>query len=224
MQADSSSPGQDAAAALLAGRIARLEVLVDVGLGLTRRLARDADEVEVGRLDVGAVALAYSRLAKAVRQTIALQARLEADAAAGQAAEARPFWEAPARPPLILTRRDKAVSAVELAIDLEAGESEAKFERLDSALADELEDLDDDVFDERPIGAIVVEICEALGVEPDLSLWEDEDWAIEEARTGAVGSPYARGLEAAGLGTAGAEAAGLDPDAAATAVLEHPPP
>jgi hypothetical protein len=219
MQADSSSPGQDAAAALLAARIARLEVLVDVGLGLTRRLAREADEIEPGRLDVGAVALAYSRLAKAVRQTIALQARLEAEAAAGQAAGARPFWETPPRPPLILTRRDKAVSAVERAIDLEAGENEAKFERLDNALCDELEDLDDDVFDERPIGAIVVEICEALGVEPDLSLWEDEDWAIEEARTGAVGSPYARGPEMAGV-----EAARLCADAAETAVLEHPPP
>ena len=215
MLANEASPGQDPAAALLAARIARLEVLVDVGLGLTRRLAREADEAEVGTLDLGAVALAYSRLAKAVRQTLFLQARLEADAAAEAAA--RPLWSSPVRPPRAPTRQDKAVDAVRLAIEAEAGEDRAKYERLDAAFGDELDDLDEDAFDERPIGAIVVEICEALGIAPSLNLWADEDWAIEEARTNAPGSPYAR--------TAGIEAAGVGADAPAlTAFLEHPPP
>ena len=216
MNIRSPNPSENPADDRLAAQQARLEVLAEIGLGLARRLMREVEEAEPGRLDVGAVALAYSRIAKAVRQTLMLSARLDAEAAGARtAASARPFWEAPARPPLVLTRRDKAVSAVSLAIDVAAGENETKFERLDDALCDELDELEDDVFDERPIGAIVVEICQALGVEPDLSLWEDEDWAIEEARTGAVGSPYARAATAP---------AGAGPDAAATAILEHPPP
>ncbi len=211
-----TNPDSDRAAALLAARIARLDVLADVGMGLTRRLAREADEAEPGTLDVGAVALAYSRLAKAVRQTIALQARLEADAAAGKATDARPSWEAPKlAQPFVKTPRDKAHDALTLAIDVAAGENEAKFERLEEALWDELDDLDDEAFNRRPIGAIVVEICEALGIEPSLNLWADEDWAIEEARTKAPGSPYARAVKV--------EAAGVAADDA-TAVLEHPPP
>jgi hypothetical protein len=84
-----------------------------------------------------------------------------------------------------MTRRDKAASAVSLAIDVAAGENETNFERLDYELRDELEELDDEIFDQRPIRTIVVEICEALGVEPDLSLWDDADSAIEEAHTSA---------------------------------------
>jgi hypothetical protein len=43
-----------------------------------------------------------------------------------------------------------------------------------------------------PIGASVARLCAELGLTPDWSLWEDEDWAIEEAETDAPGSPYGR--------------------------------
>ena len=43
----------------------------------------------------------------------------------------------------------------------------------------------------RPIGALVAEICRALDVQVDWSLWEEEEWACQEAQTKAPGSPYA---------------------------------
>jgi len=218
---------EDLAAARTSARVARLDILVDIGLGLTRRLQREVAEAEPGTVELGSVALAFSRLAKAVRQTIALQARLEAPAQ--KAAEPRAFCDGPLTPtvttptstsaaPRAPAPRNTVAWAVGLAIDEAVGGDDEEFERLDDALGDELDALDDDVFERRPIGAIVVEICEALGVEPDLSLWEDEDWAIEEARTGAAGSPYARrAVEAV-------EVAAPSPDGAASAVLDHPPP
>jgi hypothetical protein len=219
----------DAAAARTAARVARLDILVEIGLGLTQRLQREVAEAEPGTVELGSVALAFSRLAKAVRQTIALQARLEAPPAETAAGE-RSFWDRPLTPPVTTpsasaaaarapSPRNTVAAAVGLAIDEAAGDDDAEFERLDDALDDELDALDEDAFDRRPIGAIVVEICEALGVAPDLSLWEDEDWAIEEARTGPPGSPYAgrAGVEAG-------EAAARGPDGATSAVLDHPPP
>ncbi len=216
----------DAAAARTAARVARLDILVEIGLGLTRRLHREVAEAEPGTVELGSAALAFSRLAKAVRQTIALQARLEAPPAETAAGE-RSFWDRPLTSPVTTpsasaaapSPRNTVAAAVGLAIDEAAGDDDAEFERLDDALDDELDALDEDAFDRRPIGAIVVEICEALGVAPDLSLWEDEDWAIEEARTGPPGSPYARraGVEAD-------EAAAPSPDGAASAIRDHPPP
>jgi hypothetical protein len=203
--------------------------LVEIGLGLTQRLQREVAEAEPGTVELGSVALAFSRLAKAVRQTIALQARLEAPPAETAAGE-RSFWDRPLTPPVTTpsasaaaarapSPRNTVAAAVGLAIDEAAGDDDAEFERLDDALDDELDALDEDAFDRRPIGAIVVEICEALGVAPDLSLWEDEDWAIEEARTGPPGSPYAgrAGVEAY-------EAAARGPDGATSAIRDHPPP
>ena len=38
---------------------------------------------------------------------------------------------------------------------------------------------------------MVAQICRDLGLAIDLSLWEDEDWAIEEAEARTTGSPYA---------------------------------
>jgi hypothetical protein len=46
-------------------------------------------------------------------------------------------------------------------------------------------------FADRPIGELVARICRDLGVTPDWGLFEDDDWAIEEARTRPPGSPLA---------------------------------
>jgi hypothetical protein len=69
----------------------------------------------------------------------------------------------------------------------------------------------------RPIGAVIATICADLEIDPDWSLWADTDWAVEEARTAATGSPYAPGGAAWGGGAAAsgpAEAAVREPVAA----------
>ncbi|MDB5435710.1 MAG: hypothetical protein JWR47_1967, partial [Phenylobacterium sp.] len=75
-------------------------------------------------------------------------------------------------------RKTKVRTAVERVLDAEAGESDA--ENLFYDLTERLEtDYDDDDFADRPIGELVARICRDLGVTPDWSLWQDEDWAIE---------------------------------------------
>jgi len=82
------------------------------------------------------------------------------------------------------------------------------------SLLNEDEDYEDIL--DGSIGEAVVRLCKALNLTPDWSQWADQDWAIEEAETGAEGSPYAGGLSATGSET-GAEALnGFDP--------QHPPP
>jgi hypothetical protein len=194
-----ASPEDAIAAERLAARIARLEVLADIWQGLSLRLQREVRESEVGQLDMGAAALSFSRLSKAVRQTIALQARLEADhAAAKTAAQAARAECRPAPPPRVSapTRRDLADAVVEQAVADAAGADEAAYGRLVSEADERLDALDEDLGG-RPIGAVAAEICEALGVDPDWALWRDEDWATQEATTGAAGSPFARAGEAA---------------------------
>ena len=184
----------DIAAQRLAGRIARLDVLADIGLGLTRRLQREVQEGDLGAMDFGSVALAFSRLAKTVRQCIALQARLEEEHAAPTPAPGR---------------RDAAASKP--AAPAAMGEAEA--EPTERAYRERLDALEP--ADSRPIGAIVAEICETLGVEPDWSLWQDQDWAIREAKTSAPGSPYAR---------PGADHRVAGVKRAPGEILERPPP
>ena len=170
-----------------ARRLRMLQELAEIGMDLARGVRRQAleqpapepDAVEPDAADLG---LTFSRIAKAVRQTIALEARLEQDCQdRDQQAEAdRTARRARARKAEI--RR-----IVEQAIEADAHEDDVEhfLGELDERLQDDEDDAD---FADRPIGELVARICRHLGVTPDWSLWEDEDWANEEA--GAPGSPY----------------------------------
>ena len=164
-----------------------LAELGEIGMELARLVRRQAVEQAAANPD-GAVdeniGLVFTRIARAVRQTFALEARLaedrrkaEAETAARRVAETR----------LRVGRRKAKVSAiVERVLDAEGDHGDA--ENLFYDLGERLEtDYDDADFADRPIGELVARICRDLGVIPDWSLWQDEDWAIE-AR-GAAASP-----------------------------------
>ena len=108
--------------------------------------------------------------------------------------------------------------AIEAAQDPRSDGSDTE-RRLDH-LYERLQDEDEIVsFGTLPIGASVARLCKALGLTPDWSLWENEDWAIEEAQTDEPGSPYASG------GPESVGAAGPDgPQGAALRVRAHDPP
>ena len=193
-------PRQDEAdGARDAARVARaewrLEMLGQLGeIGM--RLAREAERrvmdavpedevVPAGRvggvgpgLDFG---LTFARIARAVRQTLALQARLDAvaDVQAQLAAAAR-AGRAAAERRRVKQMKDRVRGCVEEAIRAESdgGDAEALLLDLDERLDDP------EIVDElgsRPIGAIVAGICDDLGVKVDLRYFSDAELGFDRA-------------------------------------------
>ena len=72
--------------------------------------------------------------------------------------------------------------------DPDDGDDEERRENLaDRRDADDREGFGPD----RPPGEVLASVCADLGIERDLSVWADENQAIEDAPTGATGSPDA---------------------------------
>ncbi|MDB5462558.1 MAG: hypothetical protein JWP23_947, partial [Phenylobacterium sp.] len=162
----------DSAEARTARHLRGLAELGEIGMELARLVRRQAVEQAAANPDSAVderVGLVFARIARAVRQTFALEARLADDRRTAEAATAARHVE---------RRKTKVRTAVERVLDAEADEGDA--ENLFYDLTERLEtDYDDADFADRPIGELVARICRDLGVTPDWSLWQDEDWAIE---------------------------------------------
>ncbi len=166
----------DAGAERAALRVRMLGRLAEIGLGLAERLAApDAP--------VADAALAYARVARAVRQTLALQSRLDdqqrAEAETDQATKAARRARAEAADNLAavrrVLRRNDVLVQVEQAIEDEAPESDA--ERLLDGLNERLDDIyEDEDFVGRPLGEVVAAIRADLGLPVDPALLTDPLW------------------------------------------------
>jgi hypothetical protein len=144
-----------------ATRQALLGELAEIGMALARDLPRQAAEPDA---DVDAIALKYARISRAVRQTLALEARFEQDAVEGTARVAK---QRGAR------RKREVERLVTRAIEAEFSEEAA--EDLTSELDERLlGDLDTDYAD-APLAILATQICRDLGVPFDPAAWEDED-------------------------------------------------
>jgi hypothetical protein len=166
-----------------------LDELAEIGMDLARTTRRQAMDAAAPQ-PAGDVALAFSRIARAVRQTVALEARLDEDRHTRdrdtrhriEAEQERRRAVAQIR---VAVRKDDIRDAVEQAIETEARERgrEVDVERLLADLDERLEDAEDDAdFTGRPIGELIARICQDLGVTADPSLcWDDEDWVAPEA-------------------------------------------
>ena len=150
----------------------------------------------------GEASAPIARISRALRLTLAMEGRLYDELEAD--------WTAAAlkpEPSAQEQRRTEAgirgfvlsatiVPVVEQAIEAaedpkgDGSDTERRLDHLGERLADEDEIIS---FGTLPIGASVARLCAELGPTPDWSLWENEDWAIEEAETDAPGSPYASG-------------------------------
>lgn len=136
--------------------------------------------------------LVFSRLSYEMRQTVALEARLAADAkatAAGAAQDRRHRRRNLVR--RILKEAIEAEEAAEAeACELDVDEQDRRDDLL-SELDRRLQD-DDDAQDtgELPVGEVVARFCRELGIVPDWSRWQAETWAVEES--GHPQSPYAQ--------------------------------
>ncbi len=180
---DPDAPGACACGAagdLARERLAMLHELAQIGMRLARGVEREAEAPEAS---AGDLVLKFARIARAVRQTLALEARIEGELATRareDAAQGAVRLERETRARLV--KRKTAIRwAVEQAIEAEADhhELEGLFDHLD----ERLQDREDTDFLDRPMGELVARICRDIGVTPDMSLWQDEDWAIAEGVT-----------------------------------------
>ena len=157
-----------------------LQELADIGMELARAVKARALDPEAEPAAAAELVLTFSRIARAVRQTVALEARIDRDrqAAAVERAERR-VRETLDR---ALRRKARVRDLVERAIDSEASGAAAEDLLLD--LDERLEDADDLAgFADRPVAEIVARICGDLGVAPPPNLWDDEGWGIVQDQT-----------------------------------------
>lgn len=156
-------------------RLAMLRELAEIGMRLARDVERQAEEPQASRMELG---LVFVRIARAVRQTLALEARMqEALATDVRKAEVRRAEDVRAA---VVQRAKVLRRTVTQAIEADA--DDADIDHLAYELEERLADRQDDTdFLDRPVSELIARICKTLGVTPDWSLWEDEAWTKEEA-------------------------------------------
>jgi hypothetical protein len=155
-------------------------------------------------------ALSFTRISRAVRLTIALEARMRREIEAGVFGVAnddgpgrggvagRIDYEGISRQyashvhTIIHGEQDHEVRrAVEETIEATYDDLD-DVERLREELKERLEE--DEVFEDRnfwPTGEVIALICQDLGLTPDWDRWRSRGWARKEAEESPVGSPYA---------------------------------
>ena len=144
-----------------------------------------------------AAALAFSRIAKTVRQCMALQARFGDDHRRRGGAEVALVGQVitESRAALQAEKRRQVKRAIVETIEAEAAAEVIRRSEAESLLSDLNDRLDDELalddLEERPLGACIAKLCKQLGVAPDWSSWRDTVWAAAEIAEKPAGSPYA---------------------------------
>ena len=201
---------------------------MEIALCIERR-AKDAPP----EADLDRVALAYARVARAVRQSVLLQSRLiqdlkaledgaahEVAASEAQADEAR------------FEREEERKLRVERIVGRVAKAAGGDEEQVEALVAEAGERLDDDGLYahvmSRPVSEIVADICRDLGLDPDWPRLAEEAWAKAEIESGAAGWPFVALLRTrppplAGRRPSGPEGASREPRLA-TSPLDRAPP
>jgi hypothetical protein len=193
----------EAAAARTERQMRMLQELAEIGMDLARAVRTQtlAPTPEAGaKPGLGNPDLVFARLARAVAQTLALQAKLEADcrklmetSAAERAAERA---EAERRAVNAQNKhrawqKERVERVVEQTVRTKVQETRIPdYLRTMRMRFNDFDDYADS--GKRSVGEIIARICRDLGLTPDWPRWAGEMWAVEEARTNAPGSPYAK--------------------------------
>jgi hypothetical protein len=171
----------------------QLQELAEIGMTLARALPAQLEALRDDPSAAGQLNLTFSRLARAVRQTHALEARLRRELKAGAAAvRAERKAQADASRAEALAQRK---AGLRRAGRQTIADHEPVYEQggLTDRLNERIEDLcEDEALLDRPFSTVLMEICEALGLTPDWTVWRREPWAVAEVRDRPPGSEYAR--------------------------------
>jgi len=194
-----------------AEREAMLRRLAEIGMAMAEALADELEEVraaapdaEGNRPSVAPLSLAYNRVARAVRQTLAMETQVtdgENRRLAGVAAvKAKAAAEIAERESRAETGRlIKAMVAHDILgelIEAEHEDDDETWARLHARANEQLVDAkDDEDFADRSMGELVAAVARAIGLCPDWDRWAGEDWAEEDAEDRPWGSPYGRGFK-----------------------------
>jgi hypothetical protein len=199
LQTAAQGGADDGVRARIERQLEMLGELAELGLEVARIVERRAKAVDAGTsdADLQGVAMAYARVARAVRMTLLLQSRLINELKSHEMAAAR-------EAALALRAEDRARLApheehkarVERIVERVAKaqvDDEDEVERLVDEAGERLDD--DDIYGDvtaRPIGELVALVCRDLGLDPDWTRLADEAWAQAEIEGGAAGWPPVR--------------------------------
>jgi len=166
----------------LLGRLA--EAGLEVALAVERRAkAAGPDD------DLNGVAMAYARVARAVRLTVMLQTRLVSDR---QLQDKLVKIRSDTAWAVASEERREIVERVVGRVVLAEQDDPDKAERLVREAAERLDG--DDIYGDlmaRPVSEIVASVCRDLGVDPQWTRLAEEAWARDEMAGEEVGAPLA---------------------------------
>jgi hypothetical protein len=188
--------GGSAAEAWAAERSEMLRELADGGMEIARTVRR---QVRAAESDVGSVAelaLAYSRVARTVRQTLALEVKFEeGPKARNTVSDAEAAWRQEVVGAGERLRAKLAAMGFEPTRPQGYVESgDADNEERPENLADRRDDDDREGFSrDLPPGEVLAGVCADLGIERDLSIWAGEDAPAGPAAPPAQVEPAPRG-------------------------------
>ena len=238
---DAPDPAGSEADARARRQLGLLEELADMGMEIARAVHRQATAQsaaggEAGDPPFADPVLAFTRVSRAVRLTLALETRVQEqiDARRAAASSARTSWSAETMS-AVETFKRRLFAVAGRPDEDDDGAARCEIAEIGwRALRERLVETDDEADDEtgteaaderRPVGEIIGDICRSLGVKPDWSLWAQEDAAGE----GSIAPPLATPTEPVlSDATGGVEGGDFDSDARASRPLRHvargPPP
>ncbi|MGZ3369213.1 MAG: hypothetical protein ACXWK1_09850 [Caulobacteraceae bacterium] len=170
-------------------QLARLDRLADLGLEIAEGLAAQAKGTGP-RVAEGDVALAYDRVARAVRMAVMLQSRLIEDVRLARQAAAGAFAGAGADP--ATARKDRVARIVRRVAEAHGGLDGFQIGWAAREARERLEH--DDIYGQvmsQPVSDLVADICRDLGLTPNWARLAEEAWAEEEILSGDVGEALA---------------------------------
>ena len=167
-------------------RLRLLEELSEIGMELARALKPGAEaDKTAGEAPAKDPAAVFAPLSRAIRLTLALEARTDQELRDLKAGVSRAPQHARAQ------AREDQVRDLVLKVAERECEDISAFEGIEEALQERL-DLDEAYVDcsLRPLRQTVERLCKDLGLEPDWSRWAGEGWVDEDIPTRPRFSPF----------------------------------
>lgn len=176
--------------ARLERRLARLDRLADLGLEIAEGLAAQAKGTGPQVVE-GDVALAYDRVARAVRMAVMLQSRLIEDVRLARETAAWAAQNVGAGVDPATARKGRVARIVKRVAEAQGGLDGFQIGRVAREVCERLEH--DDVYGQvmsQPVSDLVADICFDLGLTPNWARLAEEAWAEEEIASGDVGEAF----------------------------------